>query len=120
MYLIGVYVPASHLETVKKALFEQGAGRLGNYDCCSWETRGTGQFRALEGSSPFVGQEGKIHRQEEYKLELICNNDILARVIDTIMRVHPYETPAYHLIKFSDIEFTSMGLSNIGLINTGI
>lgn len=102
MYLLCIYVPASHLESVKKALFEQGAGRLGNYDCCSWQTRGTGQFRALAGSSPFVGQEGQIHTQEEYKLELICNDDIVAKSIETLLRVHPYETPAYHLIKITE------------------
>ena len=101
MYLIGVYVPESHLETLKTALFEKGAGKLGNYDCCSWQTKGTGQFRALKGSDPFVGQEGALHSQEEYKLELICNSDIVAEVIETLIRVHPYETPAYHLIKIT-------------------
>ena len=101
MYLICVYVPTSHLETLKMALFEQGAGKLGNYDCCSWQTMGTGQFRALSGSSPFVGQKGKIHKEEEYKLEMICNDDIVTKVIETLIRVHPYETPAYHLIKLT-------------------
>ena len=53
MYKIEFYTPESHLETVKKAMFEAGAGHLENYDCCCWQTRGIGQFRPLEGSNPY-------------------------------------------------------------------
>ncbi len=104
MYLIGCYVPESHLEIVKKALFEKGAGHWGNYDCCAWQTRGTGQFRPLDSSTPYIGKKGKIHTEDEYKLELICKNDIVGGVIETLIRVHPYETPAYHVIKMETVD----------------
>jgi hypothetical protein len=104
MYLIGCYVPESHLEKVKTALFEKGGGQLGNYDCCAWQTRGTGQFRPLAHSTPFSGEKGKIHREDEYKLELICKNDIVGDIIETLIRVHPYETPAYHVIKMETVD----------------
>ena len=104
MYLVSFYVPESHLETLKKALFQKGAGKLGNYDCCSWQTKGMGQFRPLDGSTPFMGSRGKIHPEEEYKVDLICNNDIIREVLSELVRVHPYEEPAYHAIKILTLD----------------
>lgn len=60
MYKLSFFVPASHLETVKSALFEAGAGRIGDYDSCCWQTEGTGQFRALADSAPYLGQKGRV------------------------------------------------------------
>ncbi len=56
MYKLCYYVPESHLEVTKQAIFDAGAGRVGNYDCCCWQVRGQGQFRPLPGSQPFIGQ----------------------------------------------------------------
>ncbi|MEQ8952612.1 MAG: NGG1p interacting factor NIF3, partial [Gammaproteobacteria bacterium] len=58
LYKIEFYVPESHLEQVKSAMFAAGAGRAGEYDSCAWQTLGQGQFRGLEGSSPYLGQSG--------------------------------------------------------------
>ena len=71
MLSIQFYVPESHLEPVKNALFAAGAGKIGNYDCCAWQTKGEGQFRALEGSQPFLGQKGQIEKVSEWKVEMV-------------------------------------------------
>ena len=92
---IEIYVPESHLEAVKDALFAAGAGRLGNYDKCSWQTLGTGQFRPLDGSKPFLGAKGEVEHVKEWKLELICDSTHLDSAIKAMKEAHPYETPAY-------------------------
>lgn len=81
------------------ALFEAGAGRVGNYDCCAWQTRGEGQFRPLDGSTPFLGNQGQIETVIEYKLELVCEEPCLKSVIAALKRVHPYEEVAYTVIR---------------------
>lgn len=99
MYSIIFYVPESHLENVKTAMFAKGAGRIGNYGCCCWQTRGTGQFRALPGSQPFVGKENIIEQVEEYKVEMACEEEHIKEVIAALLQSHPYETPAYSVHK---------------------
>jgi hypothetical protein len=99
MYQISFYVPETHLEVVKNALFDAGAGKWGNYDRCSFEYSGFGQFRALKGSHPFLGQEGKLERVSEVKVELICEEVALKAAIDSLKAHHPYETPAYFVTK---------------------
>ena len=96
---IELYVPESHLTAVKTALFEAGAGRVGNYDCCAWQTRGEGQFRPLDGSTPFLGNQGQIETAIEYKLELVCEEPCLKAVIAALKRAHPYEEVAYTAIR---------------------
>ncbi|MBI9088577.1 MAG: hypothetical protein JEZ12_05140 [Desulfobacterium sp.] len=112
MYLVSFYVPDSHLETVKTALFKKGAGKLGSYDCCAWQTKGVGQFRALAGSTPFTGNQGKIHREVEYKVDLICNNDIIKAVLMELVDTHPYEEPAYHAVKITTLNDLILTESN--------
>lgn len=96
LFQLAVYTPASHAESLKHALFEAGAGRLGNYDCCCFETAGTGQFRPLPGSDPFCGERGEVCKTPEIKLEMICTGEVLPAVIAALLQTHPYETPAYH------------------------
>lgn len=103
MYKICVFIPASHLEDVKSALFESGAGHIGNYDCCCWQTLGTGQFRPNEHSQPFIGTKGSIETIEEYKVELICDDQHIKAVIAAMKQAHPYEEPAYDVWRLSDI-----------------
>ena len=99
MYKLCVYVPTPHLELVKRALFEAGAGRIGNYDSCCWQTLGTGQFRALQGSEPFIGQLGRVEQVEEYRIEMVCEQSVIKAVVDALRTSHPYEEPAFDLIK---------------------
>lgn len=80
-------------------MFEAGAGRVGNYDCCAWQTRGEGQFRPLDGSTPFLGNQGQIETVIEHKLEMVCEEQCLEAVIAALKRAHPYEEVAYTVIR---------------------
>lgn len=104
MYRLGVYVPESHLETVKQALFAAGAGRIGNYDSCCWQTRGQGQFRALDGSKPFLGQQGSVETVVEYRLELVCAESCIRAALQALRDSHPYEEPAYDVVRLAQID----------------
>lgn len=99
MYKIGFYVPTEQLEQVKSAMFTAGGGRIGNYDCCAWQTLGYGQFRALEGSDPYIGNLMEVERVEEYRVEMVCEQDRIAEVLEAMKRAHPYEEPAYDVIR---------------------
>ena len=102
MYKIVTFVPEARLEELKRAMFLAGGGRIGNYDCCSWEVCGTGQFRPLKDSSPFIGQQGKVERVKEYRLEMVCGDRAVAeRVVAAMKKVHPYETPSYDVWELS-------------------
>ncbi len=101
LFQISFYVPESHKEQVKAAIFAAGAGKYQGYDCCSWECLGQGQFRPLAGSKPFIGEQNKIEMVSEYKVETLCQADDLSAVIHALKNSHPYETPAYAIVKFS-------------------
>lgn len=103
MYKICVYIPESHLQQVKDALFASGAGRIGNYDSCCWQVSGEGQFRALEGSAPYLGQQGKLETVKEYKIELVCEDHRIKAAVAAMKQAHPYETPAYDVWKLENI-----------------
>jgi len=102
MYTIYFYVPVNHLEEVKEALFIAGAGRIGNYDRCSWQCLGEGQFRPLVGSQPAIGQQDLVERVAEYKVELVCSREKIQAAIAALKASHPYEEPAYGVLKTSD------------------
>src|SRR5690606_38005148 len=99
MYKVGFYVPASHLDAVKNALFAAGAGRIGNYDSCCWQTLGQGQFRPLEGSQPWLGQQGQVEVVAEYRVELVCEDAMLPAVVAALRATHPYDEPAYDVVQ---------------------
>lgn len=103
MVKLNLLVPESHLESVKSALFEAGAGKIGDYDSCCWQTLGTGQYRPLEGSAPYIGQTGVVEKVQEYKVELVCENALIKAVIKALIAAHPYEEPAYDIIKLEDL-----------------
>lgn len=95
MYKICVYVPEEAAEKVKQALFDAGAGRIGNYDRCCWQTAGTGQFRPLAGSDPAIGEQGQVEQVREIKLELVCDDAHVQAAIAAMKAAHPYEEVAY-------------------------
>jgi hypothetical protein len=99
MIKLEFYVPEENADKVKTAVFEAGAGRIGSYDCCCWETTGTGQFRPLEGSTPYIGEQGKVERIKELKIEMVCADNLIENVISALKSAHPYETPAYQYWK---------------------
>lgn len=103
MFKITFYVPESHLDAVKAALFAAGAGRVGNYDCCAWQVRGEGQFRPLTGSNPFIGQQGVLEVVDEYRVELVCEENHLQAAVAALKQAHPYEEPAYDVVRLLDL-----------------
>jgi hypothetical protein len=103
MSKLSFYVPESHLEVVKSALFAIGVGKIGNYDSCSWQNLGRGQFRALEGSDPYIGQKGAIETVVEFKVEMVCDDELIKEAVDALRKAHPYEEPAYDVVKLVEI-----------------
>jgi len=99
MYKICFFAPIEHTEKIKEALFAAGAGKIGQYDCCSWQTAGSGQFRALTGSQPFIGKQDKLETVDEYKIELVCDSEHINAAIQALKASHPYEEPAYEVYK---------------------
>ena len=99
MYVVVTYVPVTHIEQVKTALFEAGGGAIGNYSSCSWQVKGQGQFKPGAGSDPFLGQSEQLEKVDEYRLELVCSDEKAAEVAAALKRAHPYEEPAYHFLK---------------------
>ena len=97
MYKICFYVPESHLEQVKNAMFASGAGKLGKYSCCAWQVLGEGQFMPLEGSHSFVGTEGVVEKVKEYKVEMVCVDEMIQAVVTAMKKAHPYEELAYQV-----------------------
>ena len=90
-----VFVPETSAAAVRQAMTRAGAGKLGRYDSCAYETRGTGYFRPLEGAHPAVGSVGETARLPEVRVEAICKASALDSVIDAVRSVHPYEEPAF-------------------------
>ncbi|HUH37123.1 MAG TPA: YqfO family protein [Spongiibacteraceae bacterium] len=95
MYKLCFYVPETHLEMVKAAVFASGAGRIGDYDQCCWQVRGEGQFRPLAGANPHLGEVGSVERVAEYRVELVCEDAWIAEAVRALKAAHPYEEPAY-------------------------
>jgi hypothetical protein len=105
-YQIAFYVPEEQCEMVKQAMFDAGAGILGHYQDCSWQTLGQGQFKPLDGSSPFLGEMDKLEKIMEYKVEMLCDKAKLKLVLQALKSSHPYEVPAYAITKIlSDLIF---------------
>jgi|SRR5690606_6420978 len=96
------YVPAEHLETVKQAVFDAGAGRIGSYDHCCWQIEGQGQFRPLPGSQPAIGQLGALETVREFKVEMVCERAYIKAAIAALKQAHPYEEPAYDVTEVLD------------------
>ena len=103
MFKICVYVPEKSVETVKQALFDAGAGRIGNYDSCCWQTEGTGQFRPLAGSNPAIGSQGEVEFVREVKVELVCEDELVARAVQALRDSHPYEEPAFDIWQLVEV-----------------
>ena len=90
-----VFVPAAALDTVRDALFAAGAGRIGDYQRCSWYTEGTGTFFGGEETRPTLGESGREERVPELRLETVYPEDRHDEVIAALRRTHPYEEPAF-------------------------
>ncbi|MFI3049223.1 hypothetical protein ALP72_05377 [Pseudomonas coronafaciens pv. coronafaciens] len=102
MYKLAFFVPASHVDEVKSAVFAAGAGRIGAYDQCSWQVLGQGQFRPLNGSQPFLGHSGVVEQVDEWKVELVVADELIAQAVVALKQSHPYETPAYEVWRLEE------------------
>jgi len=103
MYKLTVYIPASHLESVKEALFAAGAGRYAAYDRCCWQVLGQGQFRPLTGSHPFIGKTGAEEQVPEYRVEMMCAEGSVRAVTAALRSAHPYEEPAFDFVRIEGV-----------------
>jgi len=103
MYKLVFFVPAEHKEAVKAAVFASGAGKIGDYDRCCWEVLGQGQFRPLAGANPFIGSTGTLETVAEYRVELVCEDHLLPSVVAAMKLAHPYEEPAYDVIRLESV-----------------
>ncbi len=104
LYRLSFYVPGDGLEGVKTALFAVGAGHIGNYDQCCWQTRGQGQFRPLPGSEAVIGELGQLTQLEEWKVEMVCEGKNLKRILAALKAAHPYEEVAYDVLQMVDVD----------------
>ncbi|HEX2044683.1 MAG TPA: YqfO family protein [Gaiellaceae bacterium] len=90
-----VFVPREALDVVRDALFAAGAGRIGDYERCSWYTEGTGTFLAGEGTNPALGERGREEHVAELRLETVFPVDRQDEVVAALRAAHPYEEPAF-------------------------
>lgn len=106
LYKIVFFIPYDpyHLgnlkEEIKERLFELGVGKYDNYDNCSFETLGYGQFRPL-GTSLHTGNSNVTTEIREYKIEMVCRKDLVNKAIDELIKIHPYKEPTYEIYEFS-------------------
>lgn len=108
-----VFVPQNHIEKVREALFNAGAGHIGNYDKCSFSSAGEGSFRASEKANPFVGEKNEIHFEAETKLETIFPKHLKNKIIQALLSSHPYEEVAYDLFLLEN-QTSNIGAGMIG------
>ncbi len=99
MYKLTVFVPDKSLELVKSALFSAGAGTIGKYEQCCWQVQGVGQFKPLIGSTPHIGTQDTLEKVSEWRVEMVVDESAINSVIAVLKQIHPYETPAYDVIK---------------------
>jgi hypothetical protein len=97
-----VFVPTDALEAVRDALFAAGAGRIGDYERCSWYTEGTGTFLGGEATDPVLGERGREERLSEARLETVYPTEREAEVVRALRHAHPYEEPAFDLYPLAD------------------
>ena len=96
------FVSEEHVESVKRAVFNEGAGRIGNYEQCCWQSLGQGQFCPLEGARPFLGRVHQLESVAEYKVELVCDDAFIRSAVAALIEAHPYEEPAYEVYKLEN------------------
>ncbi len=110
---LAVFVPAEKSAAVLSAVLDAGAGHIGNYDMCSYNTQGLGTFRALEGANPYVGEVGEMHTGHEVRIETIFPAYLKAKVLSALLKAHPYEEPAFDIYPLQN-EFQQVGVGMLG------
>lgn len=99
------YVPESHLELTKQAIFSAGAGGIGNYEHCAWQVKGIGQFKPVKVAAPYIGQLDELEQVDEWRVETIVLEENARAVAKALKASHPYEEPAFEFIQIIEIDF---------------
>jgi dinuclear metal center YbgI/SA1388 family protein len=107
------FVPVADAEKVRNALFEAGAGHIGNYDSCSFNQNGQGSFKGNDQSNPYIGEKNQLHFEDETRIETIFPKHLQYKVIQSLLKAHPYEEVAYDIYPL-DNDFTQGGTGMIG------
>lgn len=107
------FVPDEHADKVRKAIFDAGAGHIGIYDQCSYNLHGRGSFRASDKSNPYSGEKGKLHFEQEIRIETIFPKSLQTNIINALIDAHPYEEVAYDIYPL-DNESLRAGMGVIG------
>ena len=102
MYKLNYYVPVNAKEKTKEALFSIGVGMFDNYENCSFETLGKGQFKPVGNANPAIGSLDTLEVLDEYKIEMICKDSLIELAIKTLKDAHPYEEVAYEVFKMEE------------------
>jgi dinuclear metal center YbgI/SA1388 family protein len=111
-----VFVPSEAADTVRAALAEAGAGRIGDYDSASFSTSGQGRFRPLEGANPAVGDVGRLEVTDEVRVEVVHRRADRGDVVRALVAAHPYEEPAYDVVELADPSVAPTGSGRIGSV----
>jgi dinuclear metal center YbgI/SA1388 family protein len=108
------FVPPSHADAVRQAIADGGAGRIGDYDSCSWMVTGEGRFRPLAGAHPVIGQVGELEQLAEVRIEAVLPRERRAGVVRAMLAAHPYEEVAFDVIELADAGRARTGAGRVG------
>ena len=110
MMKLSVFVPVASREAVCEALWAAGAGKMGNYDRCAYMVDGRGTYRPLDGASPAIGETGRNHVEAETRIEVVFAANACGRVVKAMLEAHPYEEPAFDVVKLENLSCTGLGV----------
>lgn len=116
-YKIVVFVPKGHEDAVRDAMAMAGAGWIGNYSHCTFQTQGTGTFKPLERAQPYIGNVGKVEKTDEFRLETIIPESLKRKVLSAMLKAHPYEEVAFDIYPLAN-EPKKFGIGRIGQLQT--
>jgi len=116
LYKLVTFCPHDHAENVRQALFAAGAGKIGEYDACSFNVQGEGSFRASAQASPFVGRVNELHIEPETRIETIFPGYLQKQVISALLASHPYEEVAYDVYALQNV-WNEVGFGMLGELN---
>ncbi len=112
-FKIVVFVPEQNTDTVREAMCSAGAGWVGDYSDCTFMVKGTGTFKPLEGTNPYIGSKGNLEKVEEYRLETIVPQKKLKKVVNAMIEAHPYEEVAYDVYPM-ELSLKEYGFGKVG------
>ena len=102
LYHLIIYCPEESADQIRSVAADAGAGKIGNYDSCSFSSKGTGRYRPLEGADPTIGSVGELQEVPEERIEMMATEEAIHDVIASIKEAHPYEEPAIHVLPMED------------------